>query len=570
LAAVLGTVALVTLGGLTAVAQEGAEDARSDQGKGQLREEVTVRLIELSAVFLDEEGRPVRDLAPEEVTVRAGGRDHEAAFLELAVQEAPDPESLPDAEVLLGVPGASASVGKATEGPRRYYIVLIDVENDAPQTRGSAATQLRNFVFEALGPQDLVSVMSFDGEMNVDLPFSSSREEVGRAIRRAYQREQRAAISTRLRIDQLVDRLGDCSLGTGEKGRRVMNEYCVRNLLSTYMEEVRPDIVEYYEALETLMRFAGALQGQVTVLAVTHGKSSRPSDAFIEAVEAVFGFTRETTTLKPVAMARESMLRARRKRLLRTAMEQDVVLYVLDRTTLPGGLASAEHGGGFEPGAQPFRSAYLSESNDMAVDTGGAMVRDFDLRRAAKKAYEREQGRYTLGFYPDELLSRDDLDDVEVLVSREDVTVESGQAFYAGARSPWELSGSIALGELQVTGNDDDALLVPLTIETDPRQLGYKRADSTTVDGAEVMSAELTAHITLHTSAGTRVAEAFHTFAHEYDVPIWEAGREKPLTIPGQVVAEPGTYRLTVKLRNFHAGVGGQLTRELELELPAS
>jgi VWFA-related protein len=472
---------------------------------------------------------------------------------------------------MLGIPGGSESLNQTTAGPRGYYIVLIDVENDAPQTRGTAATQLSDFIFKHLGDNDLVSVMSFDGDMNIDLPFSANHEAISQAISRAYSRERRAGISTDLRMDQLLDRLGDCSGGKGEDGRRRMNPFCVRNLLSSYMEEVRPDIVEYFEALETLVRFAGSLQGQVTVLAVTHGKTSTPSDAFMEAVESVFGFTRESTSIKPVAATRESTLRVRRSRLLRTALEQNVVLYVLDRTGIPGGLASAEHLGGYEAGAQPYREAYLSASNDMAalaLDTGGNMVRDFDLEAAAAKAYRRERGRYVLGFYPDELLRREELEDVDVEVDRKGVRVETGHAFYAGARSEWVLSGSIEAGTPQRADGPGERVLLPFTIRTDPRGLAYQKSASATIQDQEVMRAELSAHITLQTNSGVTVAEAFHTFSHEYDIPIWKAAREKPLVIPGQLVAEPGTYRLIVKLRNYRVGRGGQLLSQLTLKLP--
>ena len=81
------------------------------------------------------------------------------------------------------------------------------------------------------------------------------------------------------------------------------------------------------------------------------------------------------------------------------------------------------------------------------------------------------------------------------------------------------------------------------------------------------MRADLTAHITLQTEAGTTVAEAFHTFTHEYDIPIWKAGKEKPLTIPGQLVAPEGRYRLIVKLRNYRLGRGGQIVGEIDVEL---
>jgi VWFA-related protein len=549
------------------------EEERKPAGEdGRFREEVEVRLIELSAVFLDREGRPVRDMKPKEVTIRAGGRRYEPAFLELAVRDAPERQKAAPADVMLGIPGGSDTLNEAMAGPRGYYIVLVDVENDAPQTRGAAASQLSDFIFKHLRENDLVSVMSFDGDMNIELPFSASHEAISQSISKAYQRERRAGISTRLRIDQLLDRLGDCSGGKGQDGRRIMNSFCVRNLLSSYMEEVRPDIVEYFEALETLIRYAGSLQGQVTVFAVTHGKTSQPSNAFMEAVESVFGFTRETSNLKPVAMSRESLLKVRRRRLLRTALEQDVVLYVLDRTGVPGGLASAEYGGGFEAGAQPFRTAYLSESNDMAalaLDTGGNLVRNFDLEAAAAKAYERERGRYVLGFYPEELLDRDDLEDIEVDVERKGVRIETGRAFYAGARSEWVLSGSIEAGEPRAADGPGERVLLPFTIRTDPRGLAYQRSPSATINEREVMRAELSAHVTLQTKAGVTVAEAFHTFSHEYDVPIWQAAREKPLVIPGQVVAEPGTYRLIVKLRNYRVGRGGQLMGQLELAPPA-
>lgn len=556
----------VGLAGAPALAEDGAE------GDREFREEVNVRLVELSAVFLDEDGAPVRDVQPGEVTIRAGGDDYEPSFMELAVQEPVDDAEDIDAEVMLGVPGGSGSLDSASAGDRRYYVVFVDVENDAPQTRGMASAQLADFIFESLGENDLVAVMSFDGEVNLELPFSSDHEAISSAISKAYQRERRAGISTEYRIDELLERLRDCGRGRDKNGKQIMDNFCVRRLLTSYMEELRPDLEEYFEALESLVRFAGSMQGQVTLLAVTHGKTTRPGEAFMAAVESVFRFSRQTTSLRSTVNSRQATLKRYKKRVVETALEEEVVLYVLDRTTRPSGLVSAEQGGArFQAGARPYREAYLSASNDMAslaLETGGNMVRDTDLQSAAARAHQRERGRYVLGFYPSEVIDREELEDVRVEVDRDDIRVESSRAFYAGARSAWVLEGSVNVGQAEPTGQQGQKVRLPFTIETNPRGLAYERSDSATRPGEEVMRANLTAHVTLQTESGAVVAETFHTFTHEYDIPIWKAAREKPLMIPGQVVAPEGTYRLVAELRNYRVGQGGQLTEALELQAP--
>lgn len=254
------------------------------------------------------------------------------------------------------------------------------------------------------------------------------------------------------------------------------------------------------------------------MFAVTHGKSFQPGETFVEAVESVYGFSQELTSLRTATKSRQVLQDARWQRALDTALRNDVTSYVLDRSNMPGELASAEHAGGGEPGARPYLRAYLQEMNDMASlaeETGGSMVRDPELASAATRAYRREQARWSLGFYPETLIRRD------------------------------------GLGRIRV--------------KVDPRQLGYERVDTGSEDKPGIVQADLTVHVSVQTLAGETLAEAFHTFSHEYDLPVWQAGREKPLVLPGRLIGEPGRYRVIAKIRNYRLGKGGRVLSEVEL-----
>jgi hypothetical protein len=194
----------------------------------------------------------------------------------------------------------------------------------------------------------------------------------------------------------------------------------------------------------------------------------------------------------------------------------------------------------------------------IALDTGGNVVRHFDLTDAGSRVLEYEEGRYTLGFYASEQLTNEELRKIEVKSRRRGVRVSTGRGSYVGRSVDRALEGRFLLQPPVRSAARDDAVIVPFRLEIDPQELGYRLVE-------EVYRAGLTLHLVAETAAGRSLAEVYHFFIHEYGAATWEGNRAQALTLSGAVEAPVGRYRLVAKAHNPLMGVGGQVVTEIEV-----
>ena len=339
-----------------------------------------------------------------------------------------------------------------------------------------------------------------------------------------------------------------------------MDEMCVRERLSTYMEQVRPDVEEYFDALDQLVGYASSLRGQTTILAVTHGLSYRPGYEFMEALTAVFGFNPAVSRQQGPVLARNASLRTRVERLLAGAVRRNVVLYVLDRSTAPMN-RGAEQGGYWEPGAQPYQVGYLQASQDLgqlALETGGTLLRGHDVRESASRALDLERGRYLLGIYVDEWLDASQLRRIDVDAPR-GVEIRRGRGQYADAAAEPVFEQGIELRPGARSAARADAVVVPFVLRFDRDRLGYRRS-------GERYRAGLGLHVVAETAAGDRLAEVYHFFTHELEAEAFGADADGTLTLVGAIEVPAGDYRLSATVRNAMSGGGGQAVADLRIE----
>jgi VWFA-related protein len=552
--------AAVLLLGVLAVPAMAQQKPPTEPQPSDLQEEVDVRLIELSILARDKQREPVTDLAAEDVFVKVAGEKLDVAYLERVRDElsAENAELAEKVRVRLDVPGASAEALARDGGRAHYTILFIDVENDEMLVRPMAASQLTQFVVQQLGPNDMLAVMSWDGELHLETTFTNDSAAISEAIARAYSREARAGIRTETRVEQLLGRMEDCSRQR-YRGRALT--MCLRSLLTNHIEEVLPAIREYLETLEGLVRYAGSLQQKVTLIAVTHGMAVRPETEFLESAQALYGYGTEVNRLRPAALTQTATLRRRFEEVIRSALREGVTLYVLDRSRRPTAEGSAAQSRSFQPGARPQKAAYEQAQMDMrelAVSTGGTLITNTNLLQATERAWNLERARYRLGFYSPVPLSREDLSSIKVVPRRKGLRIETGRGSYAEAASAEEIAGGVRWGDPDRL-SEDGLFRIPFEITADPRQLGYEPA------GGE-MAAGITAHVVVQTQAGEPVAEVFHFFTHAYPLDAWKAEQEQPLTLPGHIAAPPGNWRLVAKLENPRTGVGGTVADLVEID----
>ncbi|RMH23521.1 MAG: VWA domain-containing protein [Acidobacteria bacterium] len=552
------TLAALLLCALPAPAQEEPQPEPS----AQFGEEIDVRLVQIPILAHDRKGRPITDLRPEDVEVKHDGRPMRIAFLEPFHKPRPE-RPLPEVRLKLELPGGADDAAASGSVEPQHVIFYIDVENDQPLGKSLAIQQLIRFVDEGLDPSYRAAVVSFNGEIHLDQPFTSDRRAITRAIRDAFDQPRRPQIDLQLRIRQLIDRFEDCiEEEAGGVFIKTPDEDCVEAVAREYADEVRPRARDFLIGLEGLIRFAGGLDGRKSVVAVTHGTAVNPAPEIVEAMRAVFGNALELGQVQLEIMSGEGE-RLRMDEVLDLAIRNQVTLHFVDRTQAPTGDHGARLAHAYQPGAQPMHAAWTAPQQDLreiARTTGGSFVVSQDLFDGVKRAMDLERGGYYLGYYTDVILTRDQLSKVVVRSARKGVRITHQRGSYA---RPKELQlalanfrGRIDLGRPQrLSDRRDEALHVPFRIVANPRDLGY-------APGREVVAADLTLHVRVEQGA-QRLADVYHFVNHAYPRAVWEAEEEEPLVIDGWVELPLGEYRLVAVFKNARSGDGGQLEREV-------
>jgi VWFA-related protein len=400
-------------------------------------------------------------------------------------------------------------------------------------------------------------VLSYDGELHVDVPFTSDREAVVGTLAEAWSRDGRPQIDMRSRVSRLVEQFSDCVVSGGEFAR-VGDESCLRAVINEYTEQERPRTIDFLSALQQMVRFLGGVEGRKTVFALSHGVVVDPTPVVLEALRAVFGSSQLLTSMQLYSGA-GGQPRIELDRVLRSAIQSGVTVHFVDRVPPPSGDHGARRGQLLEPGARPLLAAHAAaqaDSQEVAASTGGIFVAAADLDWGLDQVVNAERGAYELGFYVDEVLSQERLAKLDVDTSRKGVRIAHRRGEYA-APPARGVRGRIVLGAPRASAKAQRTQY-EFRIEVDPRTIGYR------VAGDEAQ-ANFTLHVSVLDPQGTRLAESHHFIKHSYPRDLWEAEDTAPMTVKGWLEVPPGTYELGAYVHNTESGVGGSLLTGLEV-----
>ncbi len=559
-AALLSLIALASA--LLVVAPAFAQETSRDQTpqKTEVEEKVEVRLVEVSVTATDKKGAAITDLKPEDVRVSSRGRDMRIAFVERIYDEVEEARVLPEVRMKIEAPGGMIE-GPAETRPHKphYFIFMIDVENDDKLQRPRAMNEINEFIVGNMTEADFAAVVAFNGKIHVEVPFTKDRGVLTDAINRAYARPPRPQITKYRRIQQLIDVLEECVSNVNESVHTA-DESCLQDTARAYAEELTPNSRTFLDALEGIVRYAGGLQGRATVFAVSHGVAINPNLELMEAVRAVMGDTRQIQRIQ-LDLTMGEGVRYEADKLIQLALSEGVSYYFLDRTSAPSAGGGAKQQGFYQAGIDPQGFAHRQPQADMGEvsgATGGAFIINKSVYDGLVDAMEKERGRYTVGFYVDELLGRNDLKKLRVKAKRRGVRLNAGRGTYKHSKVQDTGLGEIRFGKTNVLEGEKKGRFIPFTILAPPRRLGYERAEN-------AVAAQLTLHVIVQTVTGEVLTDAYHFLSHAYPLRQWELGKEEPVAIGGWLEAPPGSYRLIAQLRNAKTGQGGRIVREMKV-----
>ncbi len=544
---------------LPAVGQTEREEPR-ESGKV---EEVEVRLVQIAILARDRQGRPVENLTPEEMTVKDRGNKMRVAFLDPFVDTLREEEPVPEVRLYIAAPGGWEGVQVSTQSEPQYVVFFIDIENDQKLKRDEALDDMVRFAETQLGPSYRAAVLSYNGEINLEVTFTQDRQAIVAGLHRAFGRNPRPDTDIRSRVRNLLTEMKECDTGDGNaySFTKAANEECLRGIALQYADERRPGSKDYLTALEGLIRFVGGLQGRKTVLAMSHGRTVDPVIEVVEAMKAIYGNTEQLARLR-IDLVGEGA-RIEMDELMNLALTQRVTLHFVDRNSAPAGDYGASNIHGFMPNARPMLAAFVAPQMDleeMAVHTGGVFIHTpDDLFRGLKRAMDLERGGYTLGYYVEEYLSPKRLRKVTIDTSRRGVRIFHRRGYYENQSLVPTLGGALTTGApVPLEEDGREGFFFPIRMSVSPLELGYQ------VQG-DAAHATLTLHFQVEWWNGRVLTDSYHFLNHAYPRELWESGNIEPVTINGWVELPPGKYRLVAALKNVTTGYGGEVFAEVDV-----
>lgn len=526
--------------------------------KTGLVEQVKVQLIRLPLFAADHNGNPVSDLKAEELSGKVRGEKARIAYLEpLFPSEAAETKPLP-VRLYLDLPGGSREPAVAVAGAPSYLIFFIDNNTDDPLRKDEGWDALQAALHQARQGTRF-SVLSFNGQLNLDLPFTENRGLAESALRSAWFRSSENRINLKARIRQLLTQLEGCAAGE-KKGVLYANTGCLMDIGHQYSEEQRPWTESYVEGLRDLVRFAAGLEGTKSVIGIAHGMATETQAELVDAMRAVFGNTDQVTGFQ-LYLGWGERARQMLDETILLAMRNKVTLNFIDRTAVPSVDSGASRGRALEPGTAPTQVAFSAGQatlQDLAGATGGTFINHSDLKTGLTQVVQAERGAYEVGLYVEELVGSADLAKIRVSCSRHGVQISHRRGYYGVSPDSLDRGGvRIALGKAETAPDPQSgAVRHPLEIAINPRLIGYK------TEGGEAF-ANIAFHFLVETEDGRVVTDTFDSFRHSFPAEAWDKGKIGPVVINGWIELPPGKWRFVLHLQNTDVNWQGRAVRGL-------
>jgi VWFA-related protein len=530
-----------------APAHECAEpkEEREEPRPSGLVEKVDVRLQQMTIFATDEEGRPVLDLKPEELRVKDGGSKVEVAFL--------------DASQSLGVSGLEARMfvdapGGPTEpvvtfGPEpRFMVVLLDLIHENQMTLETAQEQLAGFVAGRFDMDELVSILSYTGTLNLESPFTNDPDALALGVENAYRRQRVPAIDPAVRIRRLLQRLELC-LYDDPDGIIA----CVNGVSGSYRQEAKLAEQAYLSVLLAAVEFASGLSGRKALVVLGQGASLSAELELEAAVSAVLG-TAYTGIREGASFGFDQVISK--------AHRQGVVMHFVSQPPSSQTRVGANLTSRPEVGADPMELAHRGAAEAMshlAQETGGVHVTNDDVGDGLQSVVALERSGYLLGYYVDRKKKDKGMHRVRIKCAREGVRITWPRRY--GVEPPSEGTIDVRLNMAPpITEPGDGTFRIPFQIEAQPEDLGYKvKGDSAT--------ANFVVETAVFDESGRTITRTFNLINHSYDKAAWNAGEVEPLRIDGWVELPPGRYEIRSAIRNYENDTEGAVSRPFRLAL---
>ena len=440
--------------------------AQAPPSQDRFGEQVEVNVVNVDVFVTGKDGNPVPGLRKSDFEIREDGKRVEITNFEAVDRGAvPAPGESPD----VGSPRADAAERQtpaAAPSPgiapadAMHLVVYIDNVNIRPAHRARVLQQLRDFLTRELHSSDRVMLVTYNMGLQVQLPFTTDRTALGRALDGAERlsargddevRARRSALQQILDIQERSQSTNRMEAGAKKGGWRAlggpqgglddepdeegvleMDPLCPLDIVlpaRTFAETVRHQVLGDIAALKVMVNSLSGLPGRKALLHVSDGISVTPGEELFQALYELCGggsvssgLSRTMRTMTTdTALGSTKSYRGRNAMIdaqaYSTASEwsalaahantQRVTLYTLQASGLE---AAAASDAGSDPGDRILTLTTVAsiESQNrqgslsvMAADTGGRSIFNAnDVRPALGRMRDDFNRYYSLGFTP--------------------------------------------------------------------------------------------------------------------------------------------------------------------------
>ncbi len=400
IAAPLPLLAILALLSLAAGAGPGLARQESEApDPGRFFETVDVNVVNVEVFVTDKKGDLVSGLGREDFELLEDGRPVEITNF-YAVEggrasrgplETPETAEKPPegAGAEAPAPSRPPAEGRVPEDQRLHLVVYVDNYNIRPLDRNRTFARLREFLYDTLGPEDRVMLVTYDRSLHIRQPFTSDGSAVARAldeVEKMTGNAEQAAEETR-RLRRAIDTATSSAEVTGR--------------VRAHAQEVFNDLRFTVDTLRDFISTLAGLPGRKALLYLSGGLPMTPGE------DLYWAMTRKFDDMSLVSGAREFDSARRFQELAALANGERVTFYTIDATGLQNyASGQAENPGSSVDGLDSFvdsiATANLQTSiRYIAERTGGAAIYNMnDIGLGLERVATDLANYYSLGFQP--------------------------------------------------------------------------------------------------------------------------------------------------------------------------
>jgi VWFA-related protein len=168
---------------------------------GKFGESLDVDVVLLDVVAVDRDGRPVLDLAEDEIEVREDGQIVELQSFEPPAAGAPAPSPAPSREAPRPVPEAPRQAPAAPAASDRHLVIFVDNAHISGSNRDRFVQELWTFLNEDVPPGTEVMVASNGSGLTLLTGFTDDLEEVREALTTALREPALGSLAEREQME---------------------------------------------------------------------------------------------------------------------------------------------------------------------------------------------------------------------------------------------------------------------------------------------------------------------------------------------------------------------------------